>query len=141
MSYMIMQGEDLFSLIPQRPPIVEIDTLYEASATEAHTGLTVCENNYFCEEGRLSEAGLIEHIAQSAAAFAGYTTYLRGEEPHLGFIGEIKKCKIYELPELGAVLHTWIEFVSDVNGVSLMKAFTTVDLKKIAECQIKIFLR
>ena len=141
MSYMIMQGEDLFSLIPQRPPIVEIDTLYGVSATEAHTGLTVSENNYFHEDGRLSEAGLIEHIAQSAAAFAGYTTYLRGKEPHLGFIGEIKKCKIYELPVLGSDLHTWIEFVSDVNGVSLMKAFTTVDLKKIAECQIKIFLR
>lgn len=141
MSYMIMQGEELYSLIPQRAPIVEIDTLYEASATEAHTGLTVSENNYFCEDGRLSEAGLIEHIAQSAAAFAGYDTYLRGEAPHLGFIGEIKKCKIYELPKVGADLHTWIEFVSDVNGVSLMKAYTMVDIRKVAECQIKIFLR
>lgn len=141
MSYFIMKGEDLYKLIPQRPPIVEVDTLYEASATEAHTGLTITEDNYFCEEGRLCEPGLIEHIAQSAAVFAGYTTYLRGEEPHLGFIGEIKKCKIYELPALGSDLHTWIEFVSDVNGVSLMKAMTIVDERKIAECQIKIFLR
>lgn len=137
----LMKGEELYRLIPQRHPIVEIDVLYEASATEAHTGLTVCENNYFYEDGRLSEAGLIEHIAQSAAAFAGYTTYLRGEEPHLGFIGEIKKCKIYELPVLGSDLHTWIKFVSDVNGVSLMTATTIVDVRKVAECQIKIFLR
>ncbi len=136
-----MQGDELFRLIPQRNPIVEVDTLYDVSAKEAHTGLTVDENNYFYENGRLCEAGLIEHIAQSAAAFAGYSAYLRGEEPHLGFIGEIKKCKIYELPKLGADLHTWIEFVSDVNGVSLMKSFTVVDIRKIAECQIKIFLR
>ena len=36
MSYYIIKGEDLYKLIPQRPPIVEVDTLYEASATEAN---------------------------------------------------------------------------------------------------------
>lgn len=137
----IMKEEELFNLIPQRAPIVEVDTLYEASKSEAHTGLTVKSDNYFCERGRLCEPGLIEHIAQSAATFAGYATFLKGEDPHLGFIGEIKKCKIYELPKIGADLHTWVELVSEVEGISLMKAMTIVDERKIAECQIKIFLK
>ena len=67
MSYSI---EDL---IPQRAPIQMVDTLVSASEDEAVCRYSVKEGNFFIEsDGRLSEVALIEHIAQSASAHAGW---------------------------------------------------------------------
>ena len=87
----LLVGEGLYKLIPQRKPIVMVDTFFCADAESAETGLHVQMGNIFCEEGVLREPGMIEHVAQSAAAFAGYLPYTQGESPKLGFIGEVKK--------------------------------------------------
>lgn len=97
----LLVGEGLYKLIPQRKPIVMVDTFFCADAESAETGLHVQMGNIFCEEGVLREPGMIEHVAQSAAAFAGYLPYTQGESPKLGFIGEIKKFKISRLPKVG----------------------------------------
>ena len=101
---MMYRAEQLYQLIPQRPPIVMVDVVWSATETEAETGLTVTADNIFVRNGHFREPGLIEHIAQSAAAFAGCGTFLRGEEPKLGFIGEIKDCVLNMLPEVGTQL-------------------------------------
>jgi len=100
----LFSGEELYKLIPQRPPICMVDTVWSATQEQATTGLTIADNNIFLQDGQMQMPGLIEHIAQSAAAFAGYSTYLRGESPRLGYIGEIKKCHILMLPPQGAAL-------------------------------------
>ena len=142
---MKISGEQLYKLIPQRPPIVMVDTLWYALDKEAETGLTVCQDNLFVSGGCLREPGLIEHIAQSAAAFAGYGTFVAGLEPRLGFIGEIKKCRINLLPEVGAVLRTHLSILGEAAGVTLLSAQTTIDGQAdaavVAECQMKIFLK
>lgn len=91
---MLATGEEIFRLIPQRPPMVMVDALHEADAEGGETGLTVKEDNVFCIDSQLIEPGIIEHSAQSAAAFAGYRYFLAGEEPHIGLIGEIKSFRI-----------------------------------------------
>lgn len=69
--HVLARGEKIFRLIPQRPPMVMVDVLYSANETGGRTGLTVSSANVFCINGFLTEPGLIEHSAQSAAAFAG----------------------------------------------------------------------
>lgn len=128
-------------LIPQRDPIVEVDELVAATETDAVTRLTVREDNFFAQSGVLHEPGLIEHMAQSAAAFAGNATFLRHEPPHLGFIGEVKKCHIAFLPAVGGVLTTTVSLISEIAGVSLVKISSECDGKAVAECQMKIFLK
>lgn len=98
---MLATGEEIFRLIPQRPPMVMVDALYEADAEGGVTGLTVKEDNVFCIDSQLIEPGIIEHSAQSAAAFAGYRYFLAGEEPHIGLIGEIKSFRIGKKPAVG----------------------------------------
>ena len=136
-----MYGKDIYQLIPQRPPIVMVDVVWSATETGAETGLTVQPDNMFVRDGLFSEPGLIEHIAQSAAAFAGYGTYIRGEEPKLGYIGEIKDCVFHDLPAVGSELHTVIRMVAQVQGISLISAATTVNGQPVAACQMKIFLK
>lgn len=137
----LLVGEGLYKLIPQRNPIVMVDTFFGASEEGAETGLHVQSGNIFCEEGYLREPGMIEHVAQSAAAFAGYAPYVKGESPKLGFIGEVKKFKIIRLPKVGEFLHTSLRVLGEAAGVTLISAETKVDEDVLATCQMKIFIK
>ena len=137
----MIRGTDIYQLIPQRPPIVMVDVVWSADETGAETGLTVKEDNIFVRNGRFREPGLIEHIAQSAAAFAGYGTFARGEEPRLGYIGEIKDCLLNLLPKVGDELKTTIRLMTEVGGIRLICAETKVKDDLVASCQMKIFLK
>lgn len=95
----VIQGEGILNLIPQRPPIVMVDSFFGFEENRSYSGLTVTTDNLFCEAGRLQEPGIIEHIAQSAAARIGFIYTRQGEKVPLGFIGSVDKLKIYNLPE------------------------------------------
>lgn len=136
----LARGEEIFSLIPQRPPMTMVDTLYSADETGGETGLTILKDNVFCLGGQLIEPGLIEHSAQSAAAFAGYRYYLVGEKPHIGLIGEIKSFRIDRLPKEGDSLRTKVEVEGEAMGMSLVRTETSVGGEHIAGGLIKIFI-
>ena len=137
----LLEGEGLYKLIPQRFPIVMVDTFFRADDVSAETGLHVQAGNLFCEGDTLREPGMIEHVAQSAAAFAGYAPYTRGESPKLGFIGEVKKFKIARLPKVGEFLHTSLKVLGEAGGVTLIAAETRSEEELLATCQMKIFIK
>lgn len=128
-------------LIPQRPPIVMVDVVWSADEQSADTGLTIQEDNIFIKDGLFREPGLIEHIAQSAAAFAGYGTFVRGEEPKLGFIGEIKDCVFNLMPPVGSELRTHIQLVTVIGGIRLINAEVRLKDELVATCVMKFFLK
>lgn len=137
----LFTGEELYRLIPQRPPIVMVDALVDVAEGEACTALTVAEGNIFCSEGKLREPGLIEHIAQSAAAFAGFATYKQGLPPKLGYIGELKKIRIDALPHVGDTLRTKLRVLGEAAGITLLEAETKAGDTVVAAGQMKIFIK
>ena len=136
-----IRGEGIKDLIPQRYPMIMVDTFYGATETEADTGLTVTDDNLFCSEGFFMEPGLVEHIAQSASAFSGYQATAKNKPTPIGYIGEVKKFRINFLPCTGDKLCTHIRIISEVLGVSLITAETTVAGEVAAWCQMKIFIK
>ena len=130
-------------LIPQRAPVMMVDELLEAEENGAEASLLLRPNNYFMDEdGRLDEVGLIEHIAQSASALAGYKALAEGvENPPVGYIGEIKKFKCHFRPCSGDILRTTISVVADAGGVTLIQGITRVGDCIAAETQMKIFVK
>lgn len=128
-------------LIPQRPPIVMVDVVWSADEQSADTGLIIQEDNIFVKDGLFREPGLIEHIAQSAAAFAGYGTFVRGEEPKLGFIGEIKDCVFNLMPPVGSELRTHTQLVAEIGGIRLINAEVRLKDELVATCVMKFFLK
>ena len=136
----MIKHEAIKELIPQRDPIIMIDTFYDATESEADTGFTISDDTLFCDDGFLTEPGLIEHIAQSASAFAGYKAKVANKTTPLGFIGEVKKCRIHFLPRVGDELRTHIRILSEVLGVSLLTAETKVNGVMAVQCQMKIFI-
>ncbi|MBR1632018.1 MAG: beta-hydroxyacyl-ACP dehydratase [Paludibacteraceae bacterium] len=135
-----MSGKEIERLLPQRPPILMIDQLIEATEHEARTALTIVQNNIFCVDNNFREPGIIEHIAQSASALAGYNALCQSQPAPVGYIGEVKKFHINRLPKAGDTLQTHLQIVSEVNGVSLLKAETMVETELIASGQLKIFI-
>ncbi|MGM9741800.1 MAG: hydroxymyristoyl-ACP dehydratase [Candidatus Cryptobacteroides sp.] len=137
----LMKGEEVLKLLPQRPPMTMVDTLYNAGHESAETGLLVTDDNVFCIGGYLVEPGIIEHSAQSAAAFAGYKYYLCGEEPRIGLIGEIKTFRISRLPASGEEIRTTVKLLGEAFGMSLVSTETVAGGETIAGGQLKIFIK
>lgn len=130
-----------------------VDELLHTDGEQAHTCLTIRTDNFFlAEDGTLDENGIIEHIAQSASAFAGYKAVSAGAtEPPLGYIGEVKKFRCHRRPKAGDCLHTVVSMGVEVNGVTLLTAQTflvsdksegvTADSTPVADTKMKIFIK
>ncbi len=118
-----------------------VDKLCSASAEGATTLLSVREDNMFLNGERMCEAGIIEHMAQSASAMEGYKYKSQGKEAPVGFIGEVKKFTLNFLPKVGDTLSTEIKVVSEAMGITLISAGTSVNGEVAATCQMKIFIR
>ncbi|MDR1524789.1 MAG: hydroxymyristoyl-ACP dehydratase [Tannerella sp.] len=136
-----IKGEGIKELIPQREPIIMVDAFYGATESEADTGLVVSDDNLFCSEGCFTEPGLVEHIAQSASAFAGYKAKIENKPAPVGFIGEIREFRIHFLPHTGDKLCTHICIITEALGVSLLTAETKVNGAVAARCRMKIFIK
>lgn len=139
---MLYEGEGIKLLIPQRDPIMMLDALVEVEGDTCHTQLTVRRNNFFVEEEEqlLSEPGLIEHIAQSASAMAGYRCVIKGEKAPIGYIGEVKKFHCHRRPAVGELLETTITMGAEINGITLITGETKVNGEVVADTQMKIFI-
>lgn len=121
----IIIADRILELIPQRPPFVMVDTLYEYTHLTGITGFYIPEDNILVEEGYLSEPGLIEHMAQSMSLHRGYHGFLAGlEKPKTGFIGVIKSVEILELPKAGSRLKTFVEILHEILNVTSVSAKT-----------------
>ena len=78
---------NILDLIPQRAPIVMVDELLDVYGIVSRSRFTIREENIFVDNGILSECGLIEHIAQSAAARVGYIFKSKNQPIPIGYIG------------------------------------------------------
>jgi len=124
--------ERILELIPQKHPFVMVDSLYEYTALTGKTGFSIPLDNILVENGRFSEAGLMEHMAQSMSLHRGYQGFLSGlNKPKTGFIGSIKSVEIIELPKAGTTLITFVEILAEVMKVTLVSAKTYSEEDKI----------
>ena len=131
---------DIISLIPQRPPFVMIDRLTGYDETIATTAFVVKPENIFVENGRLTEPGLVENIAQTAAARAGYVAKQENKPVQLGYIGAIKNLVIHALPFVNDELTTEISITNQIFDVTLVTGKISCKESLLASCEMKIFI-
>jgi len=136
---MITTG-DIQSLIPQTPPFVMVDQLLSFTETTAHGGFTIKADNIFLENGEFKEPGLLENIAQTAAARAGYISKKENKPVPIGYIGSVKNLEIYSFPKAGDELITEITIENQIFDVTIISGKVSCNEKLLAQCQIKIFI-
>ena len=112
-----------------------VDELLCVNGDEAQCRLAVREDNFFL--------GIIEHIAQSASAFAGYRAVIEegATEPPVGYIGEVKNFHLTERPAVGDVLITTITMGPTVDGVTIISGECKKESgEPVADTRMKIYV-
>jgi len=128
------------SLIPQRPPFVMIDKLLSVTETSTTTGFSIQADNIFVKDGVFKEPGLIENIAQTAAASAGYVSLTQNKPVLVGYIGAVNNLQVFALPKTGDELITEITTENQIFAVTLISGKITCNGQLMAQCKMKIFI-
>lgn len=134
----IVRGADICKYIPQRSPIVMLDSFYGIVENSSRSALTILEDNIFVEDGHIIDSGIIEHIAQSGAMQIGYMSISHGLPVPLGFIGSVNKLSINRLPLVGETMMTTIVFEAQVGDITLIGATVRVGDEVIATGKMKV---
>ena len=128
-------------ILPQREPFVFVDRLVHYDERETVTAFTVPAEHLLVSDGYLTAPGILENMAQSSAARIGYLCKFILHVPvRVGYIGAIRKFRVYRLPAVGETLTTTILFREDVFGISLVDAVVRVGEDLIAEASLKTTL-
>ncbi len=153
----IVTGEDILKLIPQRAPFVFVESYYGEIDGAYVTGFTPVAGTLFTgsfsggckgrpvdngvKDIRLTEPGVIENMAQSAAAVTGYQFVSKGESVPVGFIGAVSKFVITEFPPVGEEIFTHIRKLGEFGDISLVEAILYCGERRAASAELKIFLQ
>lgn len=132
--------ENIETLIPQRPPFVMIEKLLNFSETNTTTGFCIRPDNIFLENGLFKEPGLVENIAQTAAARAGYVSQTENKPVLVGYIGAVNNLQVFMLPKTGDELITEITIENQIFDVTLISGKVTCNGQPVAQCKMKIFI-
>ena len=136
----IIYGDKIIELIPQRNPFLFIDSFYGNVDNLFYSGFTPKEGECFVDSGHLTEPGIIENMAQSAAAATGWSFMERCEEIPLGYIGAVSDFELFKLPEIGVEILTEVMFCGEYGGISLVEAESKQKEQVLAKGKLKIFI-
>lgn len=132
---------DLSDILPQRKPFVMIDGLNYCEGETTETFFKIKKECVFCDsEGRFSEAGIVENIAQTCAARIGYLARQKDEEVKIGVIGAINNMVITDTSKVGDVINTKVVVEEEVFNMTLVRAEVKREYETIATCKMKIAL-
>lgn len=137
----IVDTDSILNYIPQRPPIVLISRIYKADEASVITGFDISNEHILTQQGYLTESGIVENMAQTAASRAGFEAVKNNAQPAVGFIGNIKDLVIHFLPKAGNELLTEVYTKTQVMNVSIIEAKSYCNNTLVASCEMKIFLQ
>lgn len=129
-------------VLPQKPPMVMVDALVDYSEMMAMTCLEIRPDNIFVQNGFFTEPGLVENIAQTAAAHAGFTHSMNGDNTvPMGYIAGIDHLSVHRLPPVLSTIETTIRVQNQVMNVTIIGGTITCGGEPVARCEMKIFIR
>ena len=131
----------IIDLIPQRPPMVMIDSLTYIGENFARGCLYIKASNVFCNECYLHEAGILEFIAQTAATWKGYMNLSEGREVKTGIIALIKNLSIYSLPAVDTEIKSEIIIEDEILDYMIITGRATQYNSILAEGEIRILTK
>ena len=117
-----------------------VDELLFADDNITRTNFTIKADNLFVLNGEFSEAGLMENMAQTAAAGSGNMARIENRPVANGYIGQVKNFEIYSLPKVGDVLFTEVKTEVQVFDAGIVSAKIWCNDVEIAQCEMKIFI-
>ena len=133
---------NIHTLLPQQEPFVMIDTLVAFDEQTTVTETTIRDGRMFVVDGVLTEAGLIENVAQTCAARIGYVNkYILKEAIKIGYIGAVRNMEFAALTAVGDTITTTVIVREEVFGVTLADATVTCNGQTLVTTEMKIAIK
>lgn len=129
--------------LPHRNPMLMVDKVLEISQDKAETKFLIKKENILVGENKFSEAGLIENIAQTCSAIVGQN-FFEDESSKvklIGFITNIKKINIHQLPKVGDEIITKAKLVSQYENICNIACETFLGETLLIEAEINLFIK
>lgn len=121
--------------------MIMVDRLVDCSDGDSTTNFAIREDNIFVEDGVFTLSGILENIAQTAAARIGYLCkYVYFKPVCIGFIGAVKSLKVYDYPRIGQTIETKIDIINSAFNIDQIVAVVKCEDKILAEGEMKISL-
>ena len=117
-----------------------VDSLLLCDEHITRTSFRINEQNVLVVNGEFTEAGLMENIAQTAAARAGYIATKTNEPIAVGYIGAVKNFEIFRLPKVNEELITEIKIENQVFDVTIISGTIKCNDEVMAVCEMNIFI-
>lgn len=124
-------------LIPQRDPMIMVDSLFYYDKTKVIGGLTINNSNLFVKDGFLNESGILEHMAQTVALHTGYSFYINNLVAPEGYIGAMSNVIITKLPMVNDKLKTEIKILKKFLKIVLVEGKTLLNNEVIMTATMK----
>ena len=141
---MLVSENNMLDLIPQRPPMVMVDCLLSCDEKQVVSELTIREDNLFLNDKGFTSAGMMEAMAQTAAARTGFLMKNKpgGANKRVpnGVIGSIKNFRLFFQPLIGSVAIITVNIEHEVLQAMVVKGKVEANGKLAAECDMQIFL-
>ena len=133
---------DIDSIVLQQPPFRFVHRLDSFSKEESIITFTPGDGNLLMENGCLSAAGLIEHMAQANAARIGYyCVYILKAPVDIGYIGQVKDFILHRLPWAGEQLTTTVTLKYEMFKVSLCDVVVRSGEEVLASATLKTAIK
>lgn len=137
MSFFIQNAAEF---IPQKYPFVLVEKLLYADESTSRCSFSIPENNVFVKDGYYSTAGMVESMAQTAAAGTGYLFRKDNKSVPIGYIGAVQKLEVFGWPPARAEITMEIKLLTNILQVSLVSASVKLSDRILASCEMKIFI-
>jgi predicted hotdog family 3-hydroxylacyl-ACP dehydratase len=137
---MPFETQNAADLIPQRTPFVFVDKLIFIDDKTSHGSFEIPEGNIFVKSGFYSTSGMVESMAQTAAAGTGYLCRKNNKEVPIGYIGAVQKLEVLDWPPAKAEITMEINLLTNILQVSLVSGIVKYGGKIMASCEMKIFV-
>mgnify|MGYP001555386856 FL=1 len=137
---MQLNPQNILELIPQAPPFVMVDALLYTDEQTCRSSFVINADNCMVDSGYFTEGGLMENMAQTAAARAGYLTKAENKPVSGGYIGAVKDFEVFFLPQAGQEIIIEIRVENQFFNVSVITGSVHCNNELAARCEMKVFL-
>lgn len=116
-----------------------VEKLLYCDEQTTKTSLTITIDNLFVFNGLMSQAGILENVAQTCATRLGYLTI--NQPVRIGFIGAINDFDFTGyLPHVGEVVFTEIKVIAEIGNIILIASKVECNGEVIASGSMKVAL-
>lgn len=117
-----------------------VGALLASDGRVTQTTFVISGENVLVDGGYFTEGGLVENMAQTAAAGEGYNALLNGEAPKGGYIVALKNVSITCLPKAGDTILTTVTFLRSVLNYNILEGRVLLHGELVASCELTVLL-